>query len=98
MHIPGGTPEAGAFCQPPGYRTGWLVLRTAALSMASLGWKLLGPSSHRYPSPETEVMLPPTRSRASVTRKLCMQGNTPLRAWHMSSGECAFQQVAWARS
>lgn len=43
---------------------------TAICSMASLGWKLLGPSSHTYPLPSMLVMLPPTRSRASVTRKL----------------------------
>jgi hypothetical protein len=43
---------------------------TAALSIESLGWKLLGPSSQMYPSPATDVMFPPTRSRPSVTMNL----------------------------
>jgi hypothetical protein len=43
---------------------------TAALSMESFGWKLLGPSSQMYPSPATDVMFPPTRSRPSVTMNL----------------------------
>jgi hypothetical protein len=78
------------------------VGRTAACRMKSLGWKELGPSSHSSPSSSfaTVVMLPPTRSRPSVTNTFCspccvvsacagrvgcMQG--------MSSG-CAMQ-VAW---
>lgn len=48
----------------------WSALLTAALSMESLGWKLLGPSSHRYSASLQEVMLPPTRSLASVTSNL----------------------------
>ena len=49
---------------------------TAALSIESFGWKLLGPSSHRYPSRCIDVILPPTRSLPSVTRKLppCREG------------------------
>ncbi len=44
---------------------------TAAFSIASLGWKELGPSSHRYPSSLLQlVRLPPTRSRPSVSRQL----------------------------
>ena len=35
--------------------------------MASPGWYELGPSSQMYPFSLREVMLPPTRSRASVT-------------------------------
>lgn len=41
--------------------------RTTILSMGSEGWKLLGPSSQRYPSLSTVMMFPPTRSLASVT-------------------------------
>ena len=44
--------------------------RTAILRKASLGWQLFGPSSQMYPSPDMLVMLPPTRSLASVTRTL----------------------------
>ena len=54
--------------------------RTAASSTLSLGWNELGPSSHRYFPSEHDVMLPPTRSRASVTRtdwtlSLCFVSN-----------------------
>mmetsp|Transcript_31924 Transcript_31924/g.70962 ORF Transcript_31924/g.70962 Transcript_31924/m.70962 type:complete len:210 (+) Transcript_31924:1748-2377(+) len=45
---------------------------TAICSMASLGWKLLGPSSQMKPSASSEVMFPPTLSLASVTKKLDM--------------------------
>lgn len=41
---------------------------TAMESTGSDGWKLLGPSSHKYPSLSTVVIFPPTRPRASVTR------------------------------
>lgn len=43
--------------------------RTAMVRTGSDGWKLLGPSSQRYPSSgrSTVVMLPPGRARASVT-------------------------------
>lgn len=45
--------------------------RTAALSMASFGWKLLGPSSHWKPFPSlTVVILPPTLSLPSVRMNL----------------------------
>ena len=44
-------------------------VRTAMERTGSDGWKLLGPSSQRYPSSgrSTVVMLPPGRARASVT-------------------------------
>ena len=45
----------------------WEIRFTAAANIESLGWKLLGPSSHKNPSPCTVVMLPPTLSLASVT-------------------------------
>eukprot|EP00971_Amphidinium_carterae_P131431 2603210-Amphidinium_carterae.1 len=42
----------------------------AVLRIGSPGWKELGPSSHKRPFADFVVMLPPTRSLASVMSML----------------------------